>query len=162
MAMDETGGTARLRILSDEETDALLRACAGPCERAALGLLVEAGLRPREACGLRVGDVQRDAVRVRGKDGRERPVALGPQLSEALQGCLRGRGASTAAGEPLLLAAGGRPMDVQALGAMLRSVARRAGLSRRLSPHALRATAANRRWRDVKRGRPAPTGGEEA
>ncbi len=144
--------TARLQhVLSDGETARLVRACANSCERAVVGLLVESGLRPREVCGLRAADVRRDVVRVRGKDGRERIVTLSPQLSDALGSCVCEQGMAATADEPLLLTTRGQPLDVRTIGEMVRGAARRAGLSERLSPHALRATAVRRRWRDVKR-----------
>jgi len=158
MATDEAPGTARLRILSEEETAALLRACADPCERAAVGLLVEAGLRPRETCGLRAADVLREAIRVRSKDGRERAVALGPRLSRALHRCLRERGATPGAEDPLLLASDGRPLDVRALGEMVRDAVGRAGLPGRPGPHALRATVL---WLRCRRTKPGDAGGME-
>jgi len=151
MATDDTRGTRLPRVLSEEETGALLHACVDHRERAVLGLLVEGGLRPREVCALRVGDLRRDTVRVRGKDGRERTVALSSRLSEALRRCLRERGIVPEAGEPLLLATDARPLDARAIGELVRAVARRAGLSERLSAHALRATAVDRQWRDHHR-----------
>jgi integrase len=160
MAIYDTRAARPRRVLSVEEATRLVRACADPCERAVVGLLVEGGLRPREVGGLRAEDLRRGAVLVRGKDGRERPVVLGPQLSETLRHCVRERGAPPAAGEPLLLAADGRPLNMQVLGEMIRAVAQRAGFSERLSAHVLRATAARRRWRQRKRGRGTGTEGE--
>src|SRR5260221_13398143 len=100
MATYDTHGGRHVRVLSVEETIALLGACSYPYERAVVGLLVEGGLRPREVCGLRTGDLRHGAVLVRGKDGRERSVVLGLQLSQTLRHCVRERGALPAAGEP--------------------------------------------------------------
>jgi hypothetical protein len=51
----------------------------------------------------------------------------------------------------LLLAADGRPLDMQALSELVRAVARRAGLSERLSAHVLRASALARHHAEAKR-----------
>jgi site-specific recombinase XerC len=99
-----------------------------------------------------VGDLRGDAVWARGKDERKRAITLGPQLSAALHRCLCERSTAPAGGEPLLLATNGRPLDARALGELVRVVARRAGLSERLSAHALRATALRSHWRRLKRG----------
>ncbi len=53
MATYDTHGGRHARVLSVEETIALLRACSYPYERAVVGLLVEAGLRPREVWATR-------------------------------------------------------------------------------------------------------------
>jgi site-specific recombinase XerD len=78
-------------------------------------------------------------------------VALGPQLSETLRHYVRERGALPAPEEPLLLAADGLPLDVQALNGLVRTVARRAGLFERLSAHVLRASVLARQHADAKR-----------
>jgi integrase len=153
MARDDTRAARLLRVLSVEESSALLRACADSCERGVVGLLVEGGLRPREVCALRAGDLRGDTVRTRGKDGRDRTVALGPWLSDALWSCLRARGVDPAPGDLLLLAADGRPLDVQAVGELVRTAARRAGLSERLSAHMLRASTLARQHLKVKHNR---------
>jgi len=151
MATYDTRGARLQPVLSDEETTRLMRACADSRERAVVGLLIEGGLRPREVCGLRAADVRRDVVRVRGKDGRERTVMLSPQLSNALRRCLREQGMATTAEELLLLTTSGQLLDVRTIGEIVRRAARRAGLTGQLSPHALRATAVRRQWRDAKR-----------
>jgi integrase len=152
MAKYDTRAPCPRRVLSDEETTTLVRACADSCERAVIGLMVEGGLRPREVCGLRIGDVLGDAIRVRGKDGRDRTVPLSLRLFNALRCCRRERGTPLTTEEPLLLATDGQRLDVRMLGEMIRAAAQRAGFSDRLSSHVLRATAARRRWRQLQRG----------
>jgi len=142
------------RTLNEEAARALLLACADPGESVLVRLLLEAGLRPREVCRLRVQDMQGDMIRVLGKDGRGRLVPLPPTISGALRHVqLERRDALPLAGASLFLAADGRPLDVGALGDVVRAVAHRAGLSGRVSAQMLRATALARRWQDRTRGR---------
>jgi integrase/recombinase XerD len=120
------------RVLSPEETDALLAAvdpadALATRDRAMLEVLYGAGLRVSELVGLPLAalDLRRGLLRVRGKGRRERLVPLGEPALDALRTYLEeGRGG---------------PMTRQNFFARLRSLGRRAGLpTERVSPHVLR------------------------
>jgi site-specific recombinase XerD len=107
-----------------EEIEALLEALAaeGPLglrNRALVELVYSAGLRSAEAVGLELGDVdfEQEAVRVRGKGGKERVVPLGEEAAYRLRLYLQegrpqlARGAVNA----VFLSARGRPLDTSTL-----------------------------------------------
>jgi site-specific recombinase XerD len=94
-------------VLTDDELRALIAACQPPAaERSGLAslrhkrdeaivrVMVETGMRASECVGLRVDDVdltERTAVIRRGKGGRGRTVAFGPNAAQALSRYLRVR-----------------------------------------------------------------------
>jgi site-specific recombinase XerD len=101
--------------LSDDELGLLLKACAskdflGRRDEAALRLLAETGLRAGELLGLTTADVnlERGLVTViRGKGGKGRIVAIGPQTGAALDRYLRSRKTHRLASTPALFLGGG-------------------------------------------------------
>jgi len=139
------------RTLRPDETAALIDATdpdspLGVRDRAMLELLYGGGLRVSELVGLPLSAVDRRAgwLRVVGKGGRERVVPVGEPALRALDDYLE-------AGRPALLAGRadrhyalfvtrrGRGMTRQNFFALLRKLARKAGIpSERVSPHVLR------------------------
>lgn len=113
-------------------------------DRALLELLYGTGARISEAVGLAVDDIDtaRNATILRGKGNRERIVPLGRYALQAVDNYLvRARPGLAVAGRgtPMLfLNARGGPLSRQSAWAILRTVAARAGLSGRISPHTLR------------------------
>lgn len=87
--------------------------------RALLELVYSCGLRSAEAVALDLGDVdfEQEAVRVRGKGGKERVVPLGEEAALLVAGYLReGRPAlARGAADALFLSARGRRLDTSAL-----------------------------------------------
>lgn len=129
-------------FLPVDETTALLdRGAADVRARAVLELLYATGLRVAELAGLDVDAVDREArtVRVVGKGRKERIVPYGAAAAAALDAYLEQRG--PAAG-PLLLGRRRRRLGVRSLHAIVRASARRAGFTRRVSPHTLRHSVA--------------------
>jgi integrase/recombinase XerD len=139
------------KVLRPDETEALLAAidtstAIGLRDRAMLEVLYGAGLRVSELVGLPLSGLDRRGglLRVEGKGGRERIVPLGAAALSALDRYLaeaRGRLLGNAADEThaLFLSRRGRGMTRQNFFAMLRKLARRAGVpSDRVSPHVLR------------------------
>jgi site-specific recombinase XerD len=127
-----------------QETDALLAALEGDGplalrNRALFELSYSAGLRSQEAVGLTLADVdfEQEAVRVRGKGGKERVVPLGEEaaywlrryLRDARPGLARGKWGShhptPQRGHPpeniLFLSARGRPLDTSTLRRLVRN-----------------------------------------
>jgi integrase/recombinase XerD len=139
------------------EVEALLDA-AGPADpagirdRALLELLYASGLRVSEALGLDVGDLSfvTESVRVVGKGDRERVVPVGEVALDAIRRYLedarpalaaaatdRRRRTTTSSGPLFLSVRGERLSRMEAWRAVRRS-ARRAGITRHVSPHTLR------------------------
>jgi integrase/recombinase XerD len=112
-------------------------------DRALLEVLYGTGARISEAVGLDVDDlVDRDAVVLRGKGGKERVVPVGSYARKAVDDYLvRARPALAAAGRGtprLFLNARGGALSRQSAWTILRVAAERAGLATEISPHTLR------------------------
>lgn len=85
-------------VLDDDELAALLKACAGRefndrRDEAMLRVLLDAGIRVSELCGLKVTDVDldREMAMVTGKGNKIRPVYFGTRTIRALDRYLRDR-----------------------------------------------------------------------
>jgi site-specific recombinase XerD len=125
-------GPRRSRRLPDtpkrDEIDALLEGLSGnePLalrNRALLELVYSAGLRSAEAVGLDLADVdfEQEAVRVRGKGGKERVVPLGEEAAYRLRRYLEEARPRLARGaeDALFLSARGRRLDTSTLRRLL-------------------------------------------
>jgi integrase/recombinase XerD len=134
--------------LSRPEVESLLAAPPADAPRAVrdrtmLEVLYAAGLRISELVGLALADVNLSGgyVRVHGKGSKERLVPLGRSalgalrdyLQSARPALLKGREVKT-----LFPGRAGRPLTRQAFFLALKRYARRAGITRRVSPHVLR------------------------
>jgi integrase/recombinase XerD len=115
---------------------------------AMLELLYATGLRASELCDLRMEDlhVPLGFLRCLGKGGRERIVPIGRPAVEALEGYLHhlrpGLVSAHTEGQ-VFLSRTGRPLQRGTVWELVTKYARRAGLSRRTSPHTLRHTFAS-------------------
>lgn len=136
------------RPLTVDEVAALLAAPGGgdPValrDSAILETLYGAGLRISELVGLDVDDVdlEEGSVRALGKGSRERIVPLGSYAVRALGAYLRGGRPAMARprsrGALFLNQRGGR-LTRQGVTNIIRAMARRAGLRKRVTPHMLR------------------------
>jgi site-specific recombinase XerD len=149
------------QTLAVEEVRALLRACnrgaTGARNRALIVLLWRAGLRVGEALALREADLEPAAglVHVRcGKGGKPRTVALDPEAFGAVEAWAARRRARGLNGHQLLLCTlAGGPLDASYPRHLFKRLARRAGLQKRVHPHALRHTHAVEL---VREGAPLP------
>ena len=117
---------------------------------AVLNLLVRAGLRVGEVVALRVGDVELSArkghvVVKSGKGMKEWTVPLPREARAALQAYLAVRPAW--AGEWLFVSKTGKALSERDVQRLVEKAARKAGLSRRVTPHTLRHTYATRALR---------------
>ncbi|HZR83113.1 MAG TPA: tyrosine recombinase [Candidatus Binatia bacterium] len=133
--------------LSTRDVERLLAAAdAGPTplrDRALLEVLYGAGIRVSEATGLTLDRLLLDerALRVHGKGDKERLVPLGRPACRALATYLeheRPRLAREARRREVFLSGRGGRFTRQAVFALVRRVARRAGVEIALSPHGLR------------------------
>ena len=110
------------------EVEALIDGVSGATplglrDRALVELVYSAGLRSAEAVGLDLGDVdfEQEAVRVRGKGGKERIVPLGERAAHAVALYLRDARPTLARGanDALFLSARGRRLDTSTLRRLL-------------------------------------------
>ena len=128
-------------VLSVEEVARLLEAVPGANYRMLFRTMFAAGLRIREACRLRIEDLDGDrgVIRVMGKGGRERQAALHPALLESLRNYWR-----EARPVPPWLFTGrlGKPLDPDQTRKVFKAAVRDTGLIKRATPHALRHTYA--------------------
>lgn len=137
--------------LAEEGVGRLLRPPVGAKfsalrDHSMIELLYATGMRVSELTGLRLGqvDFQERWVRVLGKGSKERLVPFGPRAGAALGRYLEARAERfPAAGDVLFLNGRGRgPITRGSFARRLGAVARRAGLSGRVTPHQLRHSCA--------------------
>ena len=147
------------------EVAALLKACGksptGVRNRAAITLMYRAGLRCAEALSVRRCDVVFDqdgraTVRVlrpkgAGRGKPPRVVGLGARSALALRAQLESR--NMGEDSPLCSTRNGTQPSTNYFRALLPRLARRAGIERRVNPHALRHTWA---YDAMMRGEPVP------
>jgi len=139
-------------VLSTKEMEALL---ASPSveeplawrDRVLLELGYGAGLRVSELCGLGSGDLHltEGLVRVLGKGSKERLVPIGRQVIGAVSVYLNTTRARLDRGRSegrLLLNARGQPLSRVGAWGIVKEHARRAGITKRVTPHTLRHTFA--------------------
>jgi integrase/recombinase XerC len=114
--------------LKSEDVDDILAGFVGdePLQvrnRALLELVYSAGLRSREAVDLDLGDVdfEQEAVRVRGKGGKDRVVPLGEEAAYRLRRYLEESRPQLASGaeDALFISARGRRLDTSTLRRLL-------------------------------------------
>ena len=127
------------RLLAQPGTDTVL----GLRDRAILTLLYGTGIRASECAGLtrRDVDLEDQTVRVRGKGGHERAVPLTDAVVRALERYCRARGPVELTA-PFFRSRSGKAMSRGAIYERVRTHGRKAGLSKRVSPHRLRHTFA--------------------
>jgi integrase/recombinase XerD len=138
------------KTLTREEADALLAQPNLDCptglrDRAVLELMLGAGLRVSEVCGLHLRDVdwQDGFVRLRPEVAKYGHEAVLPLDHRALDYLTRWKPVRRrlAAGAPwLFVTHGGRALIRQDVGSMVNRRARKAGIERPVSPHVLRHT----------------------
>jgi integrase/recombinase XerC len=108
----------------------------------ALGILLYgAGLRISEALALTVGDIRgKDALKIRGKGGKERVVPILPIIRSAVEDYLTRSPFHQEAGNdaPIFYGARGKPMKPAIFQRLVRDLRRQLGLPEILTPHALR------------------------
>jgi integrase/recombinase XerD len=135
-------------VLTPEETQQLLSQPArdtviGIRDRTLLTLLYGTGIRASECAGLTQGDLDLKAltVFVTGKGGHQRTVPFNEHVADTLRLYMHVRG-SALPSAPFFLSRRGRAMSRGAIYDRVRSTARRARISKVVSPHRLRHTFA--------------------
>lgn len=137
-------------ILSLEEIELLfsqpdLKTMAGIRDRAILELLYATGVRVSELCGLDIYDVSDDEIRVLGKGSKERIVPISGRAVEAVDRYLvrvRDRFDSETQ-KRLFLSMKGKAIDRIAVWKMIKTYAKKAGITKNIFPHMLRHSFAS-------------------
>jgi integrase/recombinase XerC len=121
----------------DEAHDLMAARPLSARDTAILELLYASGLRVSELTGLDLDDLDRRerTVRVLGKGRKERIVPFGSKAARALETWMGVRGDHRG---PLFAAARGGRMNPRTVYGLVRDSARRAGITRKVSPHTLR------------------------
>lgn len=132
-------------VLSSSEIDVLLaqpdpKKALGGRDRAIIELLYASGLRVSELCRLSIYDVDDQFVRVMGKGGKERLVPLGAKALAAIDHyLLHYRSAFESEHiQALFVNQRGKPLDRISVWKRIKHYAKKAGLSKKISPHTLR------------------------
>jgi integrase/recombinase XerD len=135
-------------VLSAEEVQHLLASpptdiVLGLRDRAILTLLYGTGIRASECATMKEEgvDLVTNTVRVTGKGGHERSVPLNPRVAESLKAYRQVRGEVPPRGA-FFRSRSGKAMSRGAIYERVRTHARRARISKRVSPHTLRHTFA--------------------
>jgi integrase/recombinase XerD len=111
----------------------------------AVELLLSTGARVAELASLRTSDYDPDTggIRLIGKGDRERVVFIvDEQLKSLLRSYARARAAWPRHCERLLVSPRGTPISAQTIRRLLAGIARQAGITRTVTPHMLRHSAA--------------------
>jgi site-specific recombinase XerD len=101
--------------------------------------LLDTGVRASELCKLRVSDIGKDGVYVRGKGSKDRIVPMSDTVRAALQEYLGAK--KRKAGDRVFQTIQGNPMTPSSLRGVIKRMARRAGVPK-AHPHRFRHTFA--------------------
>ena len=138
-------------ILTEEEVERLLGGPSGDSDKeirdsAMLELLYATGIRVSELIGLRISDVNMHMGFLICREGnRERMIPFGSQAREALQRYLsraREHMVTNEARDVLFVNCQGAPMSRQGFWKIVKYYAKKAGISKDITPHTLRHTFA--------------------
>jgi integrase/recombinase XerD len=155
---ETTTANARLAREPSRVVETLTREEIAAMEKAAtvrdaliVRLLADTGIRASELCGLRVDDLvdrdHYDYIKVRGKGEKERLVPVPAATARRLRHYIRSRSATGSTSDRVFLSLRRNvrtgeyePVEVSGLEQLIRSLARNAGLTRRVYPHIFRHT----------------------
>ena len=132
-------------ILSTEEIDRIIAAAQGPTTKglrdgAMLEVLYSCGLRASELVSLRMSDLffGEGYIRVTGKGDKQRLVPVSAAARDKIQLYLEERRKARTNGEVLFLNNRGKGLTRVMVFTILREAARRAGITKHISPHTFR------------------------
>ncbi|MEX0962388.1 MAG: tyrosine recombinase [Simkaniaceae bacterium] len=130
-------------VLTIEEVQKLLavldpREKIGARDQAILEFLYGGGLRVSELCRLRILDVDDTKIRVVGKGEKERVVPIHQKAVDALDHYLMNFRSKVDDKDPLFLTKQNKAIDRLTIFRRVRLIAKKAGLSKNVTPHTLR------------------------
>lgn len=130
-------------VLSQEEVQKLLQtpnsdSPLGARDRALLETLYASGLRVSEVCGLNISDVGEETVRVMGKGRKERIVPIAASALAHIDHYLLHYRSDTEKSEALFVSQKKTRLDRIAVWNRVKLYAKKASLSKSISPHTLR------------------------
>ena len=148
--MADTGRKQPVEILTRDEVGALARQCSvraptGLRNRALIAVMYRAGLRLDEALALKPAnvDAQQGSLRVlHGKRDQARTVSLDDGGMAIVQQWMTRRATLGIRNGPLFCTLDGKPVQPQYVRNLMKRLARKAGIEKRVHPHALRHTHA--------------------
>jgi integrase/recombinase XerD len=112
---------------------------SGARDRAILEVLYSSGLRVSELCRLKISDVDDHYLRIRGKGGKERLVPIGTPALAAIDRYLAFRDGPQEEGvNELFLDKNNRPVDRISVWKLVKKYAKKAGITKLISPHTFR------------------------
>ncbi len=138
-------------VLSAEETERLLEGPSGDSDKeirdsAMLELLYATGIRVSELIRLRLSDINMHMGYIICREGgKERMIPFGSRAREAVQRYLRkarDRMMTNEAGDVLFVNCKGAPMSRQGFWKIVKHYAKKAGITKDITPHTLRHTFA--------------------
>ncbi len=137
-------------VLEDSELEALLKTCSSKSfadrrDEAIIRVLLDAGIRVSELCGLTTEsvDLDREMALVTGKGGKVRPVYFGTRTVRALDRYLRERRRHRFAHLPELFLTQRGALSTDGARERIKVRAEQAGLKDRMHPHRFRHTFAH-------------------
>ena len=130
-------------VLTQEEVEELLDMPGidteeGSRDRAILETFYATGIRVSELCGLNIHDVGEEALRVKGKGGKERTVPIGEAAIEAIDRYLGEYRNEPGENRPLFVTRKGKRIRREAVWERIKLYAHAAGIEKDISPHTLR------------------------
>lgn len=143
--------------LTEREMSILMESAGDDLKtRTILSILANTGIRVGELCNIRVSDLDLDEgiIRIRsGKGDKDRIVVMPASTAELLRGYLKLRNLQNSSAPYLILSRTGKKYDTSSIERMVRRVASRSGIQKRVTPHVLRhtfATAILRNGGDIR------------
>ncbi|GGM69537.1 recombinase XerC [Thermogymnomonas acidicola] len=134
------------KYLTAEEAKALLEAASGDVKASAMvSLFLYTGLRVSELCNLNISDVnlREGIITVRsGKGDKDRIVIMNERCASAVSDYLNMRKAIESKSRALFLSRKRSRYDTSSVERIIRNLARRAGIEKKVTPHVLRHTFA--------------------
>lgn len=132
-------------VLSYEEIERLLdipdkETYLGVRDRAILEMIYACGLRVSEICSVKIYDVDDEYVRVTGKGRKQRLVPIGAKAIEAIDQYLLQYRSKTDSEhiQELFVSQRGQPLDRISVWKMIKVYAKKADITKNISPHTLR------------------------
>jgi len=135
------------KVLSENDISKMITSCTHPRDKALISCFYEGGLRASELLSMRVGDVNFDNrgcfIVVNGKTGPRRVRLITSHFLSDWLSCINPKTQDTALWTSLSTNHRGRPFVYTSLRNLLRKIAKRAGIEKRVNPHIFRHSRAS-------------------